>query len=201
MGKPILSENYNLPMRIDPTDIRRRYEGMSDEELLSLDSEELSDIARPIYQQEIAARGLDGDPAPLAEETEAVREDAEPAPDWADDAAVICTFAVDPSTNPYLAAAMFLGAGLDGIEQDLDPGDPQLVNMYELSDQELEKRGIRQLPRTLLEAVTAFEADDLGRRVMGDELYRSYIDLKKSEWWSYHNSISQWEIDEYLTKF
>ena len=66
--------------------------------------------------------------------------------------------AVDPSTNPYLAAAMFLGAGLDGIEQDLDPGDPQLVNMYELSDQELEKRGIRQLPKTLLEAVTAFEA-------------------------------------------
>ena len=67
--------------------------------------------------------------------------------------------------------------------------------------EELEKRGIRQLPRTLLEAVTAFEQDDLGRRVMGDELYRSYIDLKKSEWWSYHNSISQWEIDEYLTKF
>jgi glutamine synthetase len=96
---------------------------------------------------------------------------------------------------------MFLGAGLDGIEQDLDPGDPQLVNMYELSDQELEARGIRQLPRTLLEAVTAFEADDLGRSVMGDELYRSYIDLKTSEWWSYHNSISQWEIDEYLTKY
>ena len=54
---------------------------------------------------------------------------------------------------------------------------------------------------TLLEAITAFEQDDLGRRVMGDELYQSYIDLKKSEWWSYHNSISQWEIDEYLTKF
>ena len=66
--------------------------------------------------------------------------------------------AVDPSTNPYLAAAMFLGAGLDGIEQGLDPGEPQLVNMYELSDRELEKRGIRQLPRTLFEAVTAFEA-------------------------------------------
>ncbi len=109
--------------------------------------------------------------------------------------------AVDPSMNPYLAAAMFLGAGLDGIEQDLDPGDPEFVNMYELSDQELEMRGIRQLPRTLLEAITAFEQDDLGRRIMGDELYQSYIDLKKSEWWSYHNSISQWEIAEYLTKF
>ncbi|HKR78634.1 MAG TPA: hypothetical protein VJR69_02925 [Nitrospira sp.] len=109
--------------------------------------------------------------------------------------------AVDPSMNPYLAAAMFLGAGLDGIEQDADPGDPQMVNMYELSDRELEQRGIRQLPRTLLEAVTAFEEDDLGRRLMGDELYRSYIDLKKSEWWSYHNAVSQWEIDQYLTKF
>ena len=50
--------------------------------------------------------------------------------------------------------------------------------MYELSDEELEKRGIRQFPKTLLEAMTAFEEDDLGRRVMGDELYRSYIDLK-----------------------
>jgi glutamine synthetase len=109
--------------------------------------------------------------------------------------------AVDPSTNPYLAAAMFLAAGLDGIEQNLDPGDPQLVNMYELSDRELEERGIRQLPRTLLEAINAFSQDDLGRRVMGDELFKAYIDLKTSEWWSYHNSISQWEIDEYLTKF
>ncbi|HEX5931515.1 MAG TPA: type III glutamate--ammonia ligase [Methyloceanibacter sp.] len=109
--------------------------------------------------------------------------------------------AVDPAMNPYLAAAMFLAAGLDGIEQDLDPGDPQLDNMYELSEAELEKRGVKQLPRTLLEAITAFEQDDLGRRVMGDELYRSYIDLKKGEWWSYHNAVSPWEINEYLTKF
>ena len=90
---------------------------------------------------------------------------------------------------------------MDGIEQDVDPGDPQLENMYELSDAELEKRGIRQLPKTLLEAITAFEQDDLGRRVMGDELREAYVELKKSEWWSYHNSISQWEIDQYLTKF
>lgn len=109
--------------------------------------------------------------------------------------------AVDPAMNPYLAAAMFLGAGLDGIEQDLDPGDPEFDNMYELSEQELEKRGVRQLPRTLLEAIGALEQDDLGRRVMGDELYRSYIDLKNAEWWAYHNAVSQWEIDEYLTKF
>ncbi len=109
--------------------------------------------------------------------------------------------AVDPCTNPYLAAAMFLAAGLDGIEQDLDPGDPQLMNMYELSDQELADRGISQLPQTLLDAITAFEKDDLGRKVMGDALFKSYVDLKKAEWWSYHQSISQWEVDHYLTKF
>ena len=109
--------------------------------------------------------------------------------------------AVDPSTNPYLAAAMFLAAGLDGIERDLDPGDPQLVNMYELSNDELAERGIRQLPQTLLHAIEAFEEDDLGRQVMGDALFKAYADLKKAEWWSYHNSISQWEVDNYLTKF
>jgi len=109
--------------------------------------------------------------------------------------------AVDPSTNPYLAAAMFLAAGLDGVEQDLDPGEPDLVNMYELPDQELERRGVKQLPRTLLESIEAFEADDLGRRVMGEDLFKSYIAIKKSEWWNYHNSISQWEVDNYLTKF
>lgn len=109
--------------------------------------------------------------------------------------------AVDTATNPYLSAAMMLCAGLDGIEQNLDPGEPELVNMYELPDQELERRGVKQLPRTLLESVTAFEQDDLGRRVMGEDLFKSYIALKKSEWWSYHNSISQWEIDHYLTKF
>jgi len=109
--------------------------------------------------------------------------------------------AVDPATNPYLSAAMFLAAGLDGVEQDIDPGDPDLVNMYELPDQELERRGVKQLPRTLIESIEAFEADDLGRRVMGEDLFKSYISLKKSEWWNYHNSISQWEIDHYLTKF
>lgn len=109
--------------------------------------------------------------------------------------------AVDPTANPYLAAAMFLAAGLDGIEQDLDPGDPQLVNMYELSDGELSNLGIEQLPQTLLESINAFEKDDLGRRVMGDALFKSYVDLKTAEWWDYHNSISQWEIDNYLTKY
>ncbi len=109
--------------------------------------------------------------------------------------------AVDPTMNPYLAAAMTLAAGLEGIEQDLDPGDPMDFNMYEMSDAERAERGVRELPRTLLESIEAFAADPLGREVMGDDLFQSFIDLKTAEWWQYHNTISQWEIDTYLTKF
>jgi len=103
--------------------------------------------------------------------------------------------------NPYLGAAMMLAAGLDGIERDLDPGDPIDVNMYELSDQELAARNVKLLPRTLLEAIEAFGRDPLGTRVMGEELAQSFIDLKTKEWWDYHNSVSTWELDNYLTKY
>lgn len=109
--------------------------------------------------------------------------------------------AVDPSMNPYLAGAMMLAAGLDGIEKDLDPGDPQSENMYELSNEQLAARGVSTLPRTLLEAVERFRADPFAREVLGDDLYQSFADLKEAEWWRYHNTISNWELDEYLTKF
>lgn len=109
--------------------------------------------------------------------------------------------AVDPTMNPYLAAAMMLAAGIEGIEQDLDPGDPINVNMYELSEAELAARGVKSLPRTLLEAVDAFAADPLSRQVFGEELYRSYVEVKQREWWSFHNAVSKWELDTYLTKY
>jgi glutamine synthetase len=109
--------------------------------------------------------------------------------------------AVDPTMNPYLTAAMMFAAGLDGIEQDLNPGDPIAVNMYDLSDAELKERGVRMLPRSLEEAVNAFAADQLSRDVMGEELYSSFIALKREEWWRYHTHVSEWEIQEYLTKF
>lgn len=109
--------------------------------------------------------------------------------------------AADPSMNPYLAAAMMLGAGLDGIERELDPGDPIDVNMYELTDGELAEKGVAQLPRTLLEAVDAFAGDDLAVDVLGEELAGSFIDIKSSEWWEFHNQVSKWELDEYLSKF
>lgn len=109
--------------------------------------------------------------------------------------------AVDPSLNPYLGAAMMLGAGLEGIERDLDPGDPINLNMYALSNAELAARGVRRLPRTLLEACEALAEDSLGKTVLGEELHQGFIDVKEREWWGFHNVISKWEYDNYLTKF
>ena len=109
--------------------------------------------------------------------------------------------AVDTSVNPYLAAAMMLGAGLEGIENDLDPGDPIALNMYEQSDAQLAEMGVSVLPRTLLEAVEAFDRDPLAEQVLGPELKQSYVELKTEEWWDYHNTVSEWEYDRYLEFF
>jgi glutamine synthetase len=110
--------------------------------------------------------------------------------------------AVDATCNPYLAAAAYLHAGLDGIEQGLDPGNPIADDMYLLPDERVRAMGVRTLPRTLLEAVDALEADrEFGTRVLGDELLASYVELKASEWWDYHNEVTPWELDRYLTFF
>lgn len=109
--------------------------------------------------------------------------------------------AIDATCNTYLGAAAYLHAGLDGIENELDPGDPISENMYVLDELELRQRAVQTLPRTLLEAIEAFDADPLMERAFGRELKNAYVELKTQEWWDYHNDVSHWEIDRYLTFF
>jgi glutamine synthetase len=107
--------------------------------------------------------------------------------------------AVDASVNAYLGAALVLAAGLEGIEQELDPGPPIDRDMYVQSDEEIAELGVGLLPRTLSEAIDAFEADPLTLEVFGPDLHRAYIDFKRSEWEDFHNTVSQWEWERYLT--
>lgn len=109
--------------------------------------------------------------------------------------------AADISNNPYLGAALILAAGLEGIREDLDPGEPHTENMYTHSDEELEKMGIQCLPRNLGEAIAAFSADKLSEKVMGSLMYQTYIDFKSQEWNDYHNHVSDWELQRYLKFF
>jgi glutamine synthetase len=109
--------------------------------------------------------------------------------------------AADISSNPYLGAALILAAGLEGIREDLDPGEPHTENMYTHSDDELTKMGIQCLPRNLGEAIAAFSTDPLSEKVMGSLMYQTYIDFKSQEWNDYHNHVSDWELQRYLKFF
>ncbi|MCF8133008.1 MAG: type III glutamate--ammonia ligase [Synechococcus sp. Tobar2m-G35] len=109
--------------------------------------------------------------------------------------------AADISCNPYLGAAMVLAAGLEGIREGLDPGDPNLVNAYTLSPEERARRGLRTLPRTLAEAIEAFADDPLSRTVFGDAMFDAYVAYKREEWESFHCAVSPWEQARYLNFF
>jgi glutamine synthetase len=107
----------------------------------------------------------------------------------------------DGAVNPYLAAALALAAGLEGIREGLSPGKPQERNLYELTEAERKKMGISFLPRTLQEAIHAFDADPFIEEVIGQELKTEFIKYKQQEWNDYHQAISDWEIERYTHLF
>lgn len=107
----------------------------------------------------------------------------------------------DGAVNPYLAATLALAAGLEGIREGIDPGAPNEDNLYTISEEAREARGIHFLPQTLQEAVAAFAADPLTERVLGKELRDEFIKYKTEEWNAYHLSVSQWEIERYSHMF
>ena len=104
----------------------------------------------------------------------------------------------DGASNPYLACAVTLAAGLDGIQNQIDPGTKNNDNLYQLSEAELNERGITFLPTTLSEALDCLEQDDVVKGALGEAYAPYYIQVKRDEWADYHQSISQWETDNYL---
>jgi glutamine synthetase len=113
---------------------------------------------------------------------------------------------VDGSCNPYLAATAVLASGLDGITNDLDPGEPTSdLNLHELEPATLAQLGIELLPENLLDATRALERDDVLREALGScarEDYVDYfIDVKRREWTLAHNQVTDWELQRYLQLF
>ncbi len=112
---------------------------------------------------------------------------------------------VDGSCNPYLAATAMLSAGLDGVERQLDPGEPNEVNLYEMDAAERAAKGIELLPTNLLDATRELEQDAVLRSALGTTRDGDYIDyfvkIKQGEVQSAHEQITQWELDRYLQLF
>ena len=104
----------------------------------------------------------------------------------------------DSGSNPYLVTAALIAAGLDGIERDLDPGEPRTENLYDLSGEELGEKGIDLLPHTLNQACDALEADGVICKALGTEFVQEYIEIKRQEWDNYNRHVSDWEVERYL---
>ena len=107
----------------------------------------------------------------------------------------------DGAVNPYLAATLALAAGLEGIREGIDPGDPQEDNLYAISEAQRAERGIEFLPNTLQAAVAAFAADPLMEATLGRALRDEFIRYKTEEWEAYHQNISAWEVERYSHLF
>ncbi len=107
----------------------------------------------------------------------------------------------DGSMNPYLASAAIAAAGLDGIDRQLNPGDPLNLNLYELTEAQIRERGIKLLPQSLKEAIDALEADEVVKQGLGPDLAQEFIQLKRMEWVEYSRHVSDWETRRYLEMF
>ena len=105
---------------------------------------------------------------------------------------------VDGAANPYLACAAMLAAGLDGVDNKTDPGTRNVDNLYEVPEQELRARGINFLPSSLREACDCLERDDVVREALGTDYADYYVECKRTEWSTYHNTVTPWERKTYL---
>lgn len=107
----------------------------------------------------------------------------------------------DPTCNPYLALAVVLKAGLDGIKNKITPPEPMNINIYQLTKEELRRRNIETLPFTLIEALDALKKDEVIRGTLGEHTFHNFIKAKEIEWEIYRTQVSKWELKQYLHKY
>lgn len=107
----------------------------------------------------------------------------------------------DPTANPYLAIALMLAAGLDGIKKGLTPPPAVNRNIFAMSCSEMDELGISSLPGSLYDALQEFKADPLIKETLGDHIFNVYYEFKAKEWDSYRTAVHPWEIDQYLTRY
>jgi glutamine synthetase len=107
----------------------------------------------------------------------------------------------DPSCNPYLALAVVLSAGLDGIKNRLQPPPPCNRNIFEMTIEERAAHGIDSLPSNLKEAREALLVDEVIKKALGSHVLQRFLDAKQQEWNEYMSRVHQWELDRYFTMY
>lgn len=107
----------------------------------------------------------------------------------------------DPSCNPYLAFAVMLRAGLNGIERNLEPPAPVDINIYDMTRQEKEKWNIESLPGNLYQAVIELDENPVIQEALGSHIYNRFREGRLKEWEEYQLQVHEWEVMKYLTTF
>ena len=106
--------------------------------------------------------------------------------------------AADMTMNVYLAFSMTLSAAVEGIKKKIHPGKPTDQDLYNMTESEFKKLGIKRLPRNLLMALEALKKDDFSDEVIGSVMKKSLLTYKNDEWERYHQAVTDWEVKEYL---
>lgn len=104
----------------------------------------------------------------------------------------------DCTCNPYLAFAICLAAGLEGIKKNMKPVASVQRDIYAMTDEEREKAGIQQMPKNLYNAVKYMRKSDLCKNTMGEDAWKKYTNAKMDEWMDYTTQVTDWEIEKYL---
>lgn len=104
----------------------------------------------------------------------------------------------DPTCNPYLAFAMMLNSGLDGVKNKLTPPPSTDVNIYDMTPNQMKRAKIANMPASLLEAIAELKKSKIAKEALGEHIFEKYIESKEKEWDSFRVAVTDWEIDNYL---
>ncbi|MBU1140328.1 MAG: type I glutamate--ammonia ligase [Proteobacteria bacterium] len=104
----------------------------------------------------------------------------------------------DPTCNPYLAMAMMLNAGLDGVRNKLTPPPSVDKDIFKMSAKEMDDVGISVMPGSLKEAIEELKVSPIAKETLGAHIFEKYIEAKEAEWDSYRTAVTDWELNEYL---
>jgi glutamine synthetase len=104
----------------------------------------------------------------------------------------------DPTANPYLALALLIAAGLDGVKKSLKVPDPVAENIFDMSRKMREEKGVETLPANLKEAIDNMKKDSLIKETLGEHIYSKFIEAKEKEWEDFCKVVTDWELKKYL---
>ncbi|MBF0314235.1 MAG: type I glutamate--ammonia ligase [Oligoflexia bacterium] len=107
----------------------------------------------------------------------------------------------DPACNPYLALAVMLAAGLDGIKKKMVPPAPVNKNIFEMTQREKARLKISNIPANLSEALHYLKRDEVLKAALGEHIYNHFYEAKRKEWEAYTSFVHNWEVDQYLINF